>query len=364
MAISMKVTLINLGGPRNEKEIEQFLLDLFCDPLVFDLPIPEFFRIRLARFIAKKRAPKVAHAYASMGFGGGSPLVEETEKQAKALEKKLKEKTNQNWKVQIAMACGYPNLKELPKEDLIPSKENIILPLFPHFSRSTTMSIAKLIESQTNQCPANFQNGSCGKYCGTNQKGVVCPLNRKGFVAPFHNDNNFIKATTNLILEYFTGKLNPKDFLHLDTEKGVNDWQNITIVYSAHGIPIRLIDKGDIYPKEIEANVQNITNELNQKGFKGQTFLSFQSRVGPAKWTEPNTINMLKELGQKGHKRIAVFPISFVSDHLETLEEIGVQLREIALSAGVKEYYRIPAHGIHPDFIDSLASLVLKQQQG
>jgi len=358
----MKVTLINLGGPRKTEEIEQFLLDLFCDPLVFDLPIPEFLRIRLARFIAKKRAPKVAHTYASMGFGGGSPLVEETEKQAKALEKVLQNKTNKNWKVQIAMACGYPHLRELPKEDLIPSKDNIILPLFPHFSRSTTMSIAKLIESLTGQCPANLRQGSCGEHCGTRKKGQICPLNKTGFIAPFHTHPKFLEASRNLILDYFKGKLKSDEFLHLDTKSEIPDWENLTLLYSAHGIPIRLIEKGDIYRKEIEENVKNLNELLYKSGFKGKTFLSFQSRVGPSKWTEPNTINMLEQLGKEGHTRIAVFPISFVSDHLETLEEIGVQLKEIAIHNGVKDYYRIPAHGIYPEFIEALATLVLNQQ--
>ena len=358
----MKVTLINLGGPRKTEEIEQFLLDLFCDPLVFDLPIPEFLRIRLARFIAKKRAPKVAHTYASMGFGGGSPLVEETEKQAKALEKTLQTKTGKNWKVQIAMACGYPHLRELPKEDLIASKDNIILPLFPHFSRSTTMSIAKLIESLTGQCPANRQEGSCGEHCGTKKKGQICPLNKTGFIAPFHTHPKFLEASRNLILDYFKGKLKSDEFLHLDTKSEIPDWENLTLLYSAHGIPIRLIEKGDIYRKEIEENVKNLNELLYKSGFKGKTFLSFQSRVGPSKWTEPNTINMLEQLGKEGHTRIAVFPISFVSDHLETLEEIGDQLKEIAILNGVKDYYRIPAHGIYPEFIEALATLVLNQQ--
>ena len=357
----MKVTLINLGGPRKTEEIEKFLLDLFCDPLVFDLPLPEFLRIRLARFIARKRAPKVAHTYASMGFGGGSPLVEETEKQAASLSKKLKEKTGKDWKVQVAMACGYPNLKDLPKEDLIPSADNIILPLFPHFSRSTTMSIAKIIESQTNQCPANLQIGSCGNHCGS-KAGSICPLNRKGFIAPFHSHPKFLEATRNLILDYFKGKLKAEDFLHLDTKTGIKDWEEITILYSAHGIPMRLIQKGDIYRKEIEENVKNLNQLLLQSGFKGKSFLSFQSRVGPSKWTEPNTIDMLQKLGKDGYKRIAVFPISFVSDHLETLEEIGVQLKEIANANGIEEYYRIPAHGVYPDFINSLAELVLSHQ--
>ncbi|MBK8394846.1 MAG: ferrochelatase [Leptospiraceae bacterium] len=355
----MKVTLINLGGPRNTEEIEQFLLDLFCDPLVFDLPIPEFLRIRLAKFIAKKRAPKVAHTYASMGFGGGSPLVSETEKQAKALENNLRKKTGKDWKVQIAMACGYPHIRDLPKEDLIPSKENIILPLFPHFSRSTTMSIAKIVEGLTNQCPANLKEGTCGNQCGTNQKKVICPLNRVGFIPPFHKNSLFLEASKNLILDYFQGKLNSNDFLHLDSKSGISDWENLTLVYSAHGIPVRLIEKGDIYRKEIEENVKNLNDLLYKSGFKGKTFLSFQSRVGPSKWTEPNTITMLEQLGKENHKRIAIFPISFVSDHLETLEEIGVQLKEIALQSGVQEYYRIPAHGIYPKFIDSLAEIIL-----
>lgn len=355
----MKVTLINLGGPRNAEEIEQFLLDLFCDPLVFDLPLPEFIRIRLARFIARKRAPKIAHTYASMGFGGGSPLVEETEKQAKALAKALHKKTGKDWKVQIAMACGYPNLRDLPKEDLVVSADNIVLPLFPHFSRSTTMSIAKILEGLTGQCPANSQDGSCGKHCGTQIQKAICPLNRKGFIAPFHTHPKFLEATRNLILDYFKGNLKSDIFLHLDTKTGVPDWENITILYSAHGIPMRLIEKGDVYRKEIEANVNNLNELLSKSGFKGKTFLSFQSRVGPSKWTEPNTINMLQELGRAGHKRIAVFPISFVSDHLETLEEIGVQLKGIALDNGIKEYYRIPAHGTYPDFIDALADIIL-----
>ncbi|MBP7280196.1 MAG: ferrochelatase [Leptospiraceae bacterium] len=358
----MKVTLINLGGPRKTEEIEQFLLDLFCDPLVFDLPIPEFLRIRLARFIAKKRAPKVAHTYASMGFGGGSPLVGETEKQAKALAELLKKKTGKNWKVQIAMACGYPHLRELPKEDLIVSKENIILPLFPHFSRSTTMSIAKLIESLTGQCPANLGNGSCGNHCGSKEKKAICPLNRTGFIAPFHANPLYLDASKNLILDYFHGNLKQDDFLHLDTKSGIPDWENITLVYSAHGIPIRLIDKGDTYRKEIEENVKNLNELLYKSGFKGKTFLSFQSRVGPSKWTEPNTITMLEKLGKEGHKRIAVFPISFVSDHLETLEEIGVQLKDIALQNGIQEYFRIPALGIYPKFIDALAEIVLNTE--
>lgn len=354
------VVIINLGGPRKTEEIEKFLLDLFCDPLVFDLPIPEFIRIRLAKFIAVKRAPKVAETYASMGFGGGSPLVGETEKQATALEKYLSLKTGEPWKVIVSMACGYPHLTELDKEFFL-AENTFILPLFPHYSRSTTMSIAKLIERISGQCPANEKLGSCKDTCGYSEKGKICPMNKTGFIAPFHADTNFLHSTRDLILDYFHGKLNTDEFLHLDQKNGIKDWENVTILFSAHGIPVRLISKGDTYRKEIEENVKNISALLAASGFKGEIHLSFQSRVGPAKWTEPNTIVKLKELGALEKKRIAVFPISFISDHLETLEEIGVQLKDIAIESGVEEYYRIPAHGIYPTFIESLGELVIKE---
>lgn len=353
------VILINLGGPRNTNEIEKFLLDLFTDPLVFDLPIPEFFRIRLARFIAKKRAPKIAHAYRSMGFGGGSPLVDETLKQARSLQETLNSKTKENWNVIVSMACGYPHLSEISKE-VWNSKNTIILPLFPHYSRSTTMSIAKLVEKISGQCPANELDGSCGNQCGYNVKGKICPMNRKGFIAPFHKDKLFLESSADLILDYFTGKLSKDSFLHLDNTNEILDWKKLPILFSAHGIPIRLISKGDIYRNEIEENKKNITDALRKKGYEGEVFLSFQSRVGPAKWTEPNTINQLQDLGKKGIKRIAIFPISFVSDHLETLEEIGEGLKQIAFDSGIKEYYRIPAHGVYPKFIEALAELVLR----
>ncbi len=353
------VILINLGGPRNKDEIEKFLLDLFTDPLVFDLPIPEFFRIRLARFIAKKRAPKVAANYAAMGFGGGSPLFDETMKQANALEKVLITKTNQEWKVIVSMACGFPHMSEIPKETWT-SKDTIVLPLFPHYSRSTTMSIAKLIEKFSGQCPTNQKIGSCGNSCGYSSVGKICPMDRKNFVAPFHTDPKFIESSVELILDYLNGRLLKKDFLHLDNTKEIPDWKNIPVLFSAHGIPIRLINKGDIYRNEIESNLKNITAELRKKGYQGEVFLSFQSRVGPAKWTEPNTIIKLKELGKTGIKRIAIFPISFVSDHLETLEEIGEELKHVANDSGIQEYYRIPAHGIYPKFINALSELVLK----
>ncbi|EQA55459.1 ferrochelatase [Leptospira kmetyi] len=333
-----RILLINLGGPRNTSEIEKFLIDLFEDPLVFDLPLPEFIRKPLARWIAKKRAPKVAQTYESMGFGGGSPIVSETSKQAEAIAKELQKITEEEWDGQVTMTCGYPDIRELEREILTPSPNNILLSLYPHFSRSTVLSTAKLVEQTLG----------------------FCPVNKEGWVAPFHSSPIYLEAIRDLILDFFQGKLDAKEFLHSESFGKVENWETIDLVFSAHGIPLRLIRKGDRYREEIETNVENLKRLLREKGFKGECHTSFQSRVGPSKWTEPNTIHMLEELGKNGIKRVAVYPISFVSDHLETLEEIGEQLKEVAHESGIREYHRIPAPGIYPKFVEAMAKISLE----
>ncbi|WCL49392.1 ferrochelatase [Leptospira sp. GIMC2001] len=333
---SSSVTLINLGGPANREEIEKFLLDLFLDPYVFDLPLWEPIRKKLAKFIAVKRAPKVAEKYASMGFGGGSPLVSETKKQADAVASILSEKTNKSWTGKVAMACGYPNIRDLSEKELTPSEDNIIIPLFPQFSRSTTLSIAKIFEEKLRYCPI----------------GLI------GWVDGFAIDPKFQKLTADFILEFFKGNLDHSQFIHLESDKSIDNWKNLDLVFSAHGIPMRLINKGDRYVEEMKVCIDGIEKALRTFGFLGKVHLSFQSRVGPSKWTEPNTIRTVTELGKQG-KNIAIYPISFVSDHLETLEEIGVELRDIALEAGANSYHRIPAFGTYASFMEYLADLSL-----
>lgn len=332
-----KLLLINLGGPRNTEEIEKFLLDLFGDPFLFDLPLPEFLRLRLGRFIAQKRAPKVAESYKMMGLNGGSPIVNETQKQADALKESLELSTKSKWNVQITMTCGYPNIRDLPKEDLIPSKDNIILPLYPHFSRSTTLSTANIIQTLTGQNP----------------------IGKTGWIPPFYKYSSFLNASVNIILDYCTGKL-ITDFISLDKPKDqeIDEWKKIPILFSAHGIPMRLVKKGDTYPTEIQDHLQKIEYLLRKRGYEGKTYLSFQSRVGPTKWTSPSTINMIRKLGSDGVKRLMVYPISFVSDHLETIVEIGEELKHEAKESGIQDYYRIPALGVYPPFIKAITELV------
>ncbi len=331
-----RLLLLNLGGPRNAEEIPKFLTDLFEDPLVFDLPLPEFIRIRLARKIANTRAKKVQETYASMGFGGGSPLVAETEKQAIGLQKLLEE-SGERWEVKTAMCCGYPDIRELQTEWTDPNQGVFILPLFPHFSRSTVLSTAMLMEKQLGYCPASSPR----------------------WVRPFSMRKEYLESVVELILDFINGRLVEKEFLHLHSQP-IPNWKDLDLVFSAHGIPLRLIQKGDTYTTEVEENVKNLTSLLREKGFQGEIHLSYQSRVGPSKWTTPNTLDKIQELGAKGKKRVAVYPISFISDHLETLEEIGVQIRDHAFSHGIQDYYRIPAPGTYPQFLEALAKFVFE----
>lgn len=332
---SKTLVLVNLGGPRTSDEIEVFLRDLFSDPFVFDLPLPEFLRIRLARFIAKKRAPKVQTTYASMGFGGGSPLVSETEKQAERLETILNKLTKDTWKVIVSMTCGFPNIRD--KEFLKPGPNTIYLPLYPQFSRSTVLSTLAILENKFGECP----------------------VGSGGYVPHFGLEPKFHQITARFIYEYFTDQLNQAEFLHYPKEKPNCDWKDLDLIFSAHGVPMRLIRKGDRYMEELEDSIKRITEELRLFGYRGNVHLSYQSKVGPAKWTEPNTIETISTLANQG-KHIAVYPISFVSDHLETLEEIGEQFKELTWEKGGKSFVRIPALGVYQPFLEYLAERVIQ----
>lgn len=326
--------LVNLGGPRTTEEIEVFLTDLFTDPFVFDLPLPEFLRLPLARFIAKKRTPKVKKIYESMGFGGGSPLVAETEKQAKALEQILNRKTDFNWTAKVAMTCGFPHIRDTEFEK--PSSDTIYLPLYPQYSRSTVLSTLSHLEKKFKECP----------------------VGSGGYVPSFASDLKFHQITARFIFEFFTKSLNRDEFLHFPEVTFNGDWKDLDFIFSAHGVPMRLIRKGDRYMQEIESSVKGITEQLRLLGYRGQTHISYQSKVGPAKWTEPSSLQIIESLAKEG-KQIAVYPISFVSDHLETLEEIGEQFKDLALESGAKSFTRIPAFGIYPPFLEYLAERVL-----
>ncbi|UCD66774.1 MAG: ferrochelatase [Deltaproteobacteria bacterium] len=308
------VVLLNLGGPERIEDVEPFLFNLFSDRMIIRLG-PAFMQKTIARFISRRRAPKSAQAYTKIG--GGSPLGRITAEQAQALEKTLAE--DGDFKVSVAMRYWHPRAKES-----LAALENkginriIALPLYPHYSIATTgSSVADLLEAGNSFSPP-FEIESIGSWQ----------------VQPQYI--NALAATIKQGGDLFNG-------------------ENFQVVYSAHSLPVKFIQEGDPYVdhlKETIAAVESIT------GMSG--ILCFQSRSGPVEWLSPSPPDTLKELAKEGCKNVLMVPISFVSDHVETLYEIDMLYRDMAKDLGM-HLERSPSLNLEPEFIASLKELVLEK---
>ena len=315
------VLLLNLGGPDKLEDVRPFLFNLFSDPEIIRLPIKGLQK-PLAWLISTLRAKKSQENY--LQIGGGSPLRQITEAQGQALEEQLSA-MNQDAQVYIGMRYWHPFTEEAIariKRDRI---ENlVILPLYPHFSISTSGSSFRVLEEMWKEDPALRQI----EYT---------------IIPSWYNNPGYLQAMAQLIaqeLEQFSAP----DQVH--------------IFFSAHGVPQSYVDEaGDPYQQEIEDCTRLIMKTLNRPN---EYTLAYQSRVGPVEWLKPYTEDALQDLGAQGMKDLLVVPISFVSEHIETLQEIDIEYREIAEEAGIENFQRVPALNTHPVFIDSLAQLVIE----
>jgi len=303
------VFLLNLGGPRNLQEVEPYLYELFCDPLLISAPFGPF-RPLFARLISHFRAPSSAEKYALIG--GRSPLVEETEKQARALGAEL----GAGYTVHLAMRAGHPNSEEGVRAAVAAGADRAIaLPLYPQFANATTRS--SLLELH------RFW-----------PKGL--PLEE---VHSWHDHPVYLDASAAALRETLAG-LPPAE-----REKAL-------VVFSAHGLPMSQVRKGDPYPEHVEASAKGTAARAGV----GDWRVTYQSRVGPVKWLGPDTNEFLAEHA-KG-RAIVIVPIAFVSEHLETLYDMDIVAKEAALKAGAIAFHRVPALGARPDFIAALAAIV------
>tara|TARA_A100001011_G_scaffold235113_1_gene243194 strand:+ start:424 stop:1446 length:1023 start_codon:yes stop_codon:yes gene_type:complete len=310
------VILFNLGGPDSLDSVEPFLFNLFNDPAI--LSLPTIFRYPLAKLISKRRAPIAKAIYNEMG--GSSPILQQTEMQAKAIEESLKTQED-NYKCFIVMRCWHP------RADLVVKKvkefnpeEIILLPLYPQYSAATSGSS---IEEWFKKCDENNVK--------IKTKIICC----------YPTEESFILSHVNLI----------KESLSL---------QNLTetiVIFSAHGLPENKIKKGDPYQWQVEKTVEKLVKKLNIKN--SDYILSYQSRVGPLKWIGPATDKVILEQSKK-KKTIVLIPIAFVSEHSETLVELDIEYKKLAMKNGCKKYIRIPAVACHKDFINSLKTSILK----
>jgi ferrochelatase len=313
------VLLLNLGGPDEIEDVRPFLFNLFADPEIIRLPFP-WLQKPLAWLISTLRAKKSQENY--LQIGGGSPLRKITEAQGKALQAKLAE-IGQNASVYIGMRYWHPFTEEAIakiKNDRI--EKLVILPLYPQFSISTSGSSFRVLEEMWKK-DTDLQNI---KYT---------------LVPSWYDCPGYLKAMADLIAQ----ELNK--FEHPDQAH---------IFFSAHGVPQSYVEEaGDPYQREIEECTSLIMQTLNRLN---SYTLAYQSRVGPVEWLKPYTEDALNELGEQGIKDLLVVPISFVSEHIETLQEIDIEYKEVAHEAGIKNFQRVPALNTHPIFIDSLTSLV------
>jgi ferrochelatase len=310
------VILFNLGGPDKLENVEPFLFNLFNDPAI--LNVPSFLRYPLAKLISKKRVPVARKIYTEIG--GASPILQLTNKQAESLEKKLNNNSKQDiYKCFVVMRCWKPRaetvlnvVKEFDPEEMI------LLPLYPQYSASTSGSSIK--EWNDTCIKKNYQKPS---------KTICC----------YPTETEFLNAHVSLI----NNKLKNLD--------------NFKLIFSAHGLPKRNINKGDPYQWQVEQSVNKIIKQLGIANL--DWVLCYQSKVGPLKWIGPSTDDEIIK-SSKLNKTIVVVPIAFVSEHSETLVELDIEYKKLAEQNGCKNFIRVPALGTTHEFINSLANLVFK----
>lgn len=321
------VVLLNLGGPNKEEEIAPFLYNLFMDPAIIDIPLGGILRHWLSSYVSSKRSRKIAKDYAMMG--GGSPITHLTEEQSQALEVQLNEgfgQTNElEFKVFTAMRYAPP-LSEQAAEAMqqFGATKVVLLPLFPHYSKTSTGSSLAYwwILEQAGEIPA-WPTVSIFEY-------AAHPA--------------YIRAINDRIdeaLEAFPADLQSP----------------VQLLFSAHGTPVvELRKRLDPYCCLIHGSIHEV---MAQRGHDLPFHVSFQSKVGPSEWMTPSTIDKVKELALAGHKALLVQPISFVTDHIETLVELGVQIREQKEAKGIEHFHVCKGINCHPGFIQALTESVI-----
>ncbi len=311
------VVLLNLGGPERLEDVEPFLFNLFSDRQIIHLSPFPFLQKPIAKFIAKRRAPNSCKAYKLIG--GGSPLRKITAQQGKILESLLSQVGN--FKTDLAMRYWHPDAKEtLEKMGREGVTRIVALTLYPHYSKATTGSSVTDLAEVAAAMSYPFEIAAIESW--PDQPDYIAAL-----VRGVHREFGRCTGTP-------------------------------TLVYSAHSLPMKFIEEGDPYLNDLTRTIIAVEE---QTGIRGK--LCFQSRSGPVKWLSPSTPDTLVELAAKGVKEVVVMPISFVSDHVETLYEIDIQYTELAKELGMR-LVRTRSLNEDPLFMKGLAKLVIAACHG
>ncbi|MCL1926471.1 MAG: ferrochelatase [Syntrophorhabdaceae bacterium] len=312
------VLLLNMGGPDTLNAVRPFLFRLFSDKDLIPLPVGTITQPVFAWAVSGLRARKVRRHYEEIG--GGSPIGKITEAQRAALEDALRE-TGGNFKVYVGMRYWYPMSKHAAlemKEDGV--SQAIVLPLYPQYCAATTGSSFKDLRRWLSWAGCSFRLTEIRSY-------------------PEHP--KYIAALVETVAKAIHG----------------TGPEGMRILFSAHGVPERLIRSGDPYRAETEATVAAV-----MRSFPGIPHsLSWQSRAGREPWLVPDTVDEVTRLASEGVRRLVVVPVSFVSDHIETLHELDIRLAAHANKMGILSFHRAPALNDSPSFIEALKTLVVEQ---
>ena len=339
------IVLFQLGGPDGPDSVEPFLYNLFSDPDIIDLPLGWLLRRPLARWIARRRSAQARAGYAAIG--GGSPIRLLTERQARALEAALRPHVDAV--VVVAMRYWHPFTSEaVASLARHPFDDVVLLPLYPQYSVTTT-------GSALNEWRRCFKIKDAHVH----------------IVDRFYGHPGYIAAVVEkiaLCLPHFS--------------RGGTSPGGPHLIFSAHSTPVSFVERGDPYQREIEETVRlviergresapNVAEGLSRQppqvtvhsAWPSHHTLCYQSKVGRRKWLEPSLTATIERLAGEGVKQMLVVPISFVSEHIETLHEINDEARALALRLGVTQFEMVPAVGDSPRFIAALADLALRAAQ-
>ena len=319
----LAVVVFNLGGPDKPEAIEPFLFNLFNDPAIIGLP--GIFRIPLAKLIARRRGRVARGIYDKIG--GKSPLLEETEAQANCLKEKLSGLAG-DVQVVIAMRYWRPFSEAAAREVKAFDPDKIILlPLYPQFSTTTTGSSLK-----------EWRRAAQKMGLEKPTRAICC----------YPCEENYIKGLAEIIQPAI-----------LEAENKMEDENRARVLFSAHGLPEKIIARGDPYQWQIEQTSAAVAEALAAALDRPDLdwAVCYQSRVGPLKWIEPSLGDELKRAGDDG-TGVVVIPIAFVSEHSETLVELDMEYKAEAEEHGVPVYIRVPTLSVQEDFISGLARTV------
>ena len=308
------VVLFQLGGPDTLEAIEPFLYNLFCDPDIIDFPFARIGRKPLAKLISSTRARKVQHHYSVIG--GGSPIRRFTEQQARALQTRLID-DGIDARCFVAMRYWHPFTAEaIAQLESAECDEVVLLPLYPHFSSTTT-------GSSLNEWNRLYRGN--------------LPVRT---IEAFHRNQLYLDALSEKIDEALAGFTDPA---------------RPELIFSAHSVPVAVIERGDPYHRQIEETVDSL---MRRGGWPNLHRLCYQSKVGSSKWLQPSLHRTLRDLAAENVREVCIVPISFVSDHVETLGEIDHEAREEAAALGIEKFEMTSGLNDSPMFIAALAELV------